>query len=361
MKALADHIFGSRRVSVCVAVFCIAVCAMACSFGLPGTSKAYASSGDNPLAAHPGILSAPSASAGNQKTDNAADGATGGGAAEAGLVSIDDLQFVFSYPMPVIPNPTTEAFIDSICEQARQIGHKRNLYASVMIAQAILESGSGSSSLSKPPYNNLFGIKGSYKGAAVLLPTQEDDGSGRLYDIVSAFRKYPSTRESLEDYADLLTESMGSFYAPAWKSNAKTYVEACNYLQGHYATSTTYSSSLQGLILAYHLEQNDHPATAKGKQKANGEHFKSLVALSASQVSTPVLLYEEAIEEAGTLSDEAAADKERIESAVSFAKSPITRAVSFGICPAIVAAVFLLRRSGAFAALAHLNSIPGKR
>ncbi len=179
-------------------------------------------------------------------------------------------------PMPVLPNPTTEEFIASICEPAREIGQERGLYSSVMIAQAILESGSGSSGLSKPPNNNLFGIKGSYKGQSAYMLTSEDDGSGGKYDIMSHFRRYPSVRESLQDYADLLTRDMADFYAPAWKANAKTYVQACDYLQGHYATDTSYSSKLQGLIQSYDLEQYDHPAakpalTAASTKSNSGE------------------------------------------------------------------------------------------
>ncbi len=45
-----------------------------------------------------------------------------------------------------------------------------------MIAQAILESGSGNSALAAPPNYNLFGIKGAYQGQSVSFPTQEDDG-----------------------------------------------------------------------------------------------------------------------------------------------------------------------------------------
>ena len=177
-------------------------------------------------------------------------------------------------PLSFLPNPSTEEFIASIAEPAREIGQKNGLYASVMIAQAVLESGSGSSGLSKPPYNNLFGIKGSYRGESVALMTSEDDGTGNEYNIVAGFRKYPSVAESLQDYADLLTKSMGSFYAPAWKANARTYVEACDYLQGHYATDTSYSGKLQGIILAYDLEQYDHPvgwADTEEGQKARAE------------------------------------------------------------------------------------------
>ena len=39
-----------------------------------------------------------------------------------------------------------------------------------MIAQAILESGSGNSKLSQKPNYNLFGIKGDYKVNLFLLP-----------------------------------------------------------------------------------------------------------------------------------------------------------------------------------------------
>ena len=132
-------------------------------------------------------------------------------------------------------NLETERFIAMIGEQARQIGQEHNLYASVMIAQAILESGSGNSQLAQAPYNNLFGIKGAYKGNSVTFNTQEDDGTGNMYTIQSAFRAYETTADSLEDYANLLTVDMGDHYAGAWKSNAATPVEACQYLQGRYA------------------------------------------------------------------------------------------------------------------------------
>ncbi len=46
---------------------------------------------------------------------------------------------------------------------------ENDLYASVMIAQAILESGGGQSRLSQAPYFNLFGIKGTYQGQGVAF------------------------------------------------------------------------------------------------------------------------------------------------------------------------------------------------
>ena len=156
-------------------------------------------------------------------------------------------------------NLSTEKFIAEIGEQARKIGQDHDIYASVMIAQAILESGSGNSSLSRAPYNNLFGIKGSYKGESVTMATKEDDGTGNLYTIDASFRKYETVKESLEDYANLLTKDMGKYYSGAWKENAETYKEAAMFLEGRYATDTGYAEKLVSLIELYDLTRFDNP------------------------------------------------------------------------------------------------------
>lgn len=116
------------------------------------------------------------------------------------------LQQVRDYPVSFAfqENDVTNAFIDSIGELAREMALKYDVFASVMIAQAILESGAGTSGLSRAPYYNLFGIKGSNSGASITLPTAEDNGQGQLYTINAAFRVYPSYRESLEDYVELI-------------------------------------------------------------------------------------------------------------------------------------------------------------
>ncbi|MDU1934028.1 MAG: glucosaminidase domain-containing protein, partial [Streptococcus thermophilus] len=73
---------------------------------------------------------------------------------------------------------TTVAFIAEIGKTSRYLAARNDLYASVMIAQAILESDSGQSQLSQKPLYNFFGIKGEYNGQSVTLPTWEDDGKG---------------------------------------------------------------------------------------------------------------------------------------------------------------------------------------
>lgn len=159
-------------------------------------------------------------------------------------------------------NESVEQFIQKIGEAARKVGQENDLYASVMIAQAILESASGQSLLSKAPNYNLFGIKGTYNGKGVSFATQEDLGNGTLYTTQATFRQYQSYEESLKDYAKLLKEGLAgnvSFYEGVWKSKAKTYQEATQYLTGRYATDSQYNQKLNGLIETYDLTMYDHP------------------------------------------------------------------------------------------------------
>lgn len=172
-------------------------------------------------------------------------------------------------------NQTTDQFLKKIADDAQEIGQKEGIYASVMMAQAILESGSGNSLLSSEPNHNLFGIKGSYKGSSVTFNTLEQDSSGQSYQIRAQFRKYPSYKESLEDYADLIKNGLTGnpdFYKPTWKSETKDYKEATKYLEGRYATDRQYSQKLNAIIEAYDLTKYDEPKKeAVTTEEANAE------------------------------------------------------------------------------------------
>ncbi len=174
------------------------------------------------------------------------------------------LQQVRDYPVSFAfqENDVTNAFIDSIGELAREMALKYDVFASVMIAQAILESGAGTSGLSRAPYYNLFGIKGSNSGASITLPTAEDNGQGQLYTINAAFRVYPSYQESLEDYVELIRTGISgnqTFYQKSWRSKAKNYLSATQNLMGKYATDTFYANKLNSLIATYQLTRFDEP------------------------------------------------------------------------------------------------------
>ncbi|WP_291291875.1 glucosaminidase domain-containing protein [Enterococcus sp.] len=165
----------------------------------------------------------------------------------------------------------TSGFIAQASGYAAEVAAANDLYASVMIAQAILESGWGTSALTTQA-NNMFGIKGSYNGQYVEMATLEDNGSGNYYQIMAKFRKYPSLRESFQDNAYVLRNTSfaaGSYYySGAWKSNTNSYTEATAWLQGRYATDTSYASKLNNLISTYNLTQYDS-GTSTGNGDAN--------------------------------------------------------------------------------------------
>ncbi|MDR1521316.1 MAG: glycoside hydrolase family 73 protein [Streptococcaceae bacterium] len=136
------------------------------------------------------------------------------------------------------------------------IAKDNGLYPSIMLAQALLESryGNGLSQLASPPYHNLFGIKGNFNGQSVSFSTQEWEGDH--YTTVNAhFRVYPDYVESFKDYAKLLRG--WDFYSGALRENALTFREAAFALQGRYATSPIYASSLINLIEQYKLDRFD--------------------------------------------------------------------------------------------------------
>jgi len=166
-----------------------------------------------------------------------------------------------------VANSSAQNFINSIASSAQQLAGDNDLYASVMIAQASLESGFGSSGLGSAPNYNLFGVKGTYNGSSVYMWTWEDDGHGNMYQIQAAFRKYPSYYQSLQDYVHVLRNTSFDatpYYQGAFKSHTSSYQQTTQYLQGRYATATNYASSLNRLIQQYNLTQYDTLGTNTG-------------------------------------------------------------------------------------------------
>ncbi|EKK3340205.1 TPA: 1,4-beta-N-acetylmuramoylhydrolase [Listeria innocua] len=168
---------------------------------------------------------------------------------------------------------TIQSFINSIQASSSQIAAANDLYASVMIAQAILESAYGTSELGSAPNYNLFGIKGAYNGQSYTKQTLEDDGKGNYYTITAKFRKYPSYHQSLEDYAKVIRNGPSwnsNYYSKVWKSNTNSYKDATKALTGTYATDTAYATKLNDLISRYNLTQYDSGKTTGGNSGSTG-------------------------------------------------------------------------------------------
>lgn len=179
-------------------------------------------------------------------------------------------------------NPTPTEFIDTVSDYAIKIAEEHGLYASVIVAQASLETGYGRSALSKVPNHNLFGIKGAYNGESVYMYTQEDDGKGNMSTIQANFRKYPSYLESFEDYADKIVNGVSwkpDIYTGTWRANTNNYSDATAALTGVYATDTSYYRKLNNIIQHYRLYELDgdtlvtNPSLPKGWQKVDDNWY----------------------------------------------------------------------------------------
>ncbi|MFW3505583.1 peptidoglycan DD-metalloendopeptidase family protein [Aerococcus viridans] len=166
----------------------------------------------------------------------------------------------------------TSEFIDKIGSIASKVADENGIYASVMIAQALLESGGGNlSELASPPYFNLFGIKGNYNGNTINLNTNEDDGSGNMYMINDGFRDYDSYEESMQDYASLLKNN----YPGTSKNNTESYKNATEALTGTYATDTSYNTKLNDIIEQYDLTQFDDGEVSSSDNQDDDDEFDS--------------------------------------------------------------------------------------
>ena len=147
----------------------------------------------------------------------------------------------------------------SAIKQGAMDGAKEGILPSITAAQAILESGWGSSELAKVPNNNLFGIKDSedWHGEIVTVPTQEYL-NGDYITVNAAFRKYASWNDSVVDHAKFFTST-------EWrKDNYRKVVNETDYRiaaqelkNAGYATDPSYPGKLIRLIEAYKLNEWD--------------------------------------------------------------------------------------------------------
>lgn len=151
-------------------------------------------------------------------------------------------------------------FIESIGYSASTVASANDLYASVMIAQALLESSYGNSQLASAPNYNLFGVKGSYAGQSVYMSTTEYL-NGEWLITSEPFRVYSSYYESFLDHANVILSAVsgygGYYYSNVWKSNTTSYMDATAALTGTYATDPGYAQKLNWLIETYGLTRFD--------------------------------------------------------------------------------------------------------
>ena len=152
---------------------------------------------------------------------------------------------------PQQPSAVQAQFINRIASAAQQIGREHDLYPSIIIAQAALES------------DNLFGVKGQFARQTVAQPTTEYDKQGHKFQVISNFRQYASEYEALRDYAQTLEDPL---YQGVHRQNTKNYREATRALRGRYATDPEYDRKLNQLIDTYQLTKYDNQVNTSNER-----------------------------------------------------------------------------------------------
>lgn len=150
-------------------------------------------------------------------------------------------------------------FIVKIFNGAIENYNKYGIVPSITIAQAILESGWGSSELAVN-HNNIFGIKADsrWSGAIATISTSENYNDS----TIANFRKYDSIDEALDDYGKFLSENSryseyGLFEEKNYKNQAQALEDAGYSTAKDKNGQLIYAEKLIGIIEKYNLMQYD--------------------------------------------------------------------------------------------------------
>ena len=176
------------------------------------------------------------------------------------------------------------AYAAQYAEEAKEQMRRYGIPASVILAQAILESSNGQSQLSRE-CNNHFGIKA----------TDSWLKNGGEYGVYTddkpneKFCKYATVGDSYEHHSKILKNS--SRYSQCFKLSSDDYKGWTKGIErGGYATNGGYAASLQKIIEANGLQKYDQQVMkemrAEGKQFGVEQNARSTASVSVSSEDT---------------------------------------------------------------------------
>ena len=160
-------------------------------------------------------------------------------------------------------NKQYENYIKKYRELAVEEMKKYHIPASITLAQGLLESGAGQSTLARKS-NNHFGIKcgSDWRGKTV---SHDDDARGEC------FRAYKHPKESYEDHSKFLAGRPR--YASLFKLKITDYKGWARGLKkAGYATNPRYADQLIGIIELYELHKYDEKNYLKWIKKNPHPH-----------------------------------------------------------------------------------------
>mgnify|MGYP004619746975 CR=1 FL=1 len=144
-----------------------------------------------------------------------------------------------------------KSFIENIASAAKKYAAQYGIKViSPIIAQAIIESNWGKSSLASK-YHNYFGLKcgSSWKGKSVNMNTKEEYIPGTLTNISANFRVYDNLEAGVKGYFDFI--SMTRYSNLKGITDPKKYIETIK--ADGYATDSKYVTTIYGCVTTYGL------------------------------------------------------------------------------------------------------------
>lgn len=163
------------------------------------------------------------------------------------LISLLALVFISAGGFANKQRNTRSQYIEMWKDEAIYQMVTHHIPASITLAQGILESGDGNSTLAKGS-NNHFGIKchSDWTGAKTY---HDDDKKGEC------FREYPDARQSFEDHSDFLLKKRYSSLFDLKITDYKGWAKGLK--KCGYATASTYAKLLIQIVEANDLTQYD--------------------------------------------------------------------------------------------------------
>ena len=157
-------------------------------------------------------------------------------------------------------NSSRQQYIEQYAGYAMEQMRRYGIPASVTLAQGIIESASGKSTLAQTA-NNHFGVKGTYNGNYVLA---NDDRPNEK------FKKYDNVGQSYEDHSKVLSSNRYQKYtANLSPEDYKGWASAIK--KGGYATASNYVSTIVSVIESNDLHKYDQQVMQE--MKAQGKQF----------------------------------------------------------------------------------------
>lgn len=176
----------------------------------------------------------------------------------APLLNTHEVEAVEGKTTATTSNVDKKAFINELSNEIKPLAEKHDLYASIMIAQAIVESDWGQTDYAKAPYYNLFGLEGQYQGKSAMLDKKDPEtGTTEKKEM----KQYGSYKEAIEDYIEILKttsrDGNENYFSGTWRSNAKDYQTAAAALEGRFNDDKDYVQKLVSTIQEHDLTSYD--------------------------------------------------------------------------------------------------------